>query len=161
MFLRLALIARGFTLLLAAFLVSPVTCSAASSWTGVLRDAAGNPIDKAEIHLKATDGSHEYSATTTATGQFTLIGISEGSYKLTATVQGKTWNATEAVQVKDGASLSSVLQLSLQGQELHIIYVAHGAAKDTSTPQASGGEHLSTGEVSSLPLNERDFSKLL
>src|SRR5215470_9771285 len=80
MFLRLALIARGFTLLLAAFLVSPVTCSAASSWTGVLRDAAGNPIDKAEIHLKATDGSHEYSATTTATGQFTLIGISEGSY---------------------------------------------------------------------------------
>ena len=28
-------------------------------------------------------------------------------------------------------------------------------------PQASGGEHLSSSEVSSLPLNERDFSKLL
>lgn len=34
-------------------------------------------------------------------------------------------------------------------------------AKDAASPQASGGEHLSTGEVSSLPLNERDFSKLL
>ena len=27
--------------------------------------------------------------------------------------------------------------------------------------RGSGGEHLSSGEVSSLPLNERDFSKLL
>ena len=32
---------------------------------------------------------------------------------------------------------------------------------ESSAPQASGGEHLSSGEVSSLPLNERDFSKLL
>jgi hypothetical protein len=30
-----------------------------------------------------------------------------------------------------------------------------------SSAQATGGEHLSSGEVSSLPLNERDFSKLL
>src|SRR5262249_31128906 len=33
----------------------------------------------------------------------------------------------------------------------------HAAASS----QASGGEHLSSGEVSSLPLNQRDFSKLL
>src|SRR5215467_1541980 len=38
---------------------------------------------------------------------------------------------------------------------------ASGATKDPAPPQASGGGHLSTGEVSSLPLNERDFSKLL
>src|SRR5579864_1307899 len=156
MFSRPAPLARGFLLLLAALLISSVQCSAASSWSGILRDAAGNPIDKAEIHLQATDSSNEYSATTTAKGQFTFAALSPGSYKLTATVLGKTWTATEAVQIMDEAALLSGLQLPAQGQELRII-----AAKATSSPQASGGEHLSTSEVSSLPLNERDFSKLL
>jgi hypothetical protein len=163
MFSRPAPIARGF-LLLAALLISLVNCSAAPSWTGILRDAAGNPVDKAEIHLQATDNSHEYSATTTATGQFTFAALSAGSYKLTATVLGKTWTATETMQIKDGAAILPSLQLSPQSQELRIIDsngAAKGAAKDETSPQASGGEHLSTGEVSSLPLNERDFSKLL
>src|SRR5689334_21793810 len=151
---KLAPIARGFVLLLGALLISSAKCSAAPSWTGVLQDAAGNPIGKAEIHLKATNGSHEYSATTMATGQFTFAALSAGSYKVTATVLGKTWTATEAVQIKDGAAFLSSLQLS--AQKLRII-----AAKEDASPQASGGEHLSTGEVSSLPLNERDFSKLL
>src|SRR5215475_1648647 len=163
MFSRPAPIARGF-LLLAAFLIFSINCSAASSWSGVLRGAAGNPIAKAEIHLRATDSRHEYSATTSAAGQFTFTAISAGSYTLTATALGKTWTATEAVEISDGAALPSILQLSAQGQELRIILTraaANGVAKDATSPQASGGEHLSTGEVSSLPLNERDFSKLL
>jgi Carboxypeptidase regulatory-like domain len=133
-----------------------------------LLDASGNPVEKAEIHLRATDGSHGYTATTSANGQFTIVAIVSGSYTLTATAQGKTWTATETVRIEDGAGLPFSLQLSAQGQELRIIGekgaekgAATGAAKDAGSPQASGGEHLSTGEVSSLPLNERDFSKLL
>ncbi|HKW34413.1 MAG TPA: TonB-dependent receptor [Candidatus Acidoferrum sp.] len=164
MFSRLALTVRGFMLLLAALLISSINCIAATSWSGVLRDAVGNPVDKAEIRLQATDSSHEYSATTTATGQFTFTTISAGSYRLNATALGKTWTAIEAVQIQDGSTLVSSLQLAAQGQELRII-VAKGmekvAPRDARAPQASGGEHLSTGEVSSLPLNERDFSKLL
>ena len=159
MFSRLARTARGFFLLVTAFLVFSVNCSAASSWSGVLRDTAGNHIDKAEIHLQAPDGSHEYSATTTGTGQLTFAAILAGNYLLTAIALGKTWTATETVQIKDGGALPSELLLSAQGQELRILTAS--AAKDTGSSQASGGEHLSTGEVSSLPLNERDFSKLL
>ena len=112
MFPRPAFIARGIVLLLTTLLILSLNCSAAPFWSGVLRDAAGNPVDKAEIHLTATDGSHEYSVTTTATGRFTFIAISAGSYRLTATALGKTWTATEAVQVKEGAALPSSLQLS-------------------------------------------------
>src|SRR5438094_3847884 len=164
MFSRTAPIARGFFSLLAALLISSFQCSAAPSWTGILRDAAGNPIGKAEIHLQATDGSHEYSAATTVTGQFTFTALVAGRYRLTATVGGKSWRASEAVQISDGAALVSNLQLSAVGQELRLIDAygaAKGDAKNSVSPQASGGEHLSTGEVSSLPLNERDFSKLL
>src|SRR5208282_1503663 len=35
------------------------------------------------------------------------------------------------------------------------------ARANPASPQGSGGAHLSSGEVSSLPLNQRDFSKLL
>src|SRR5690349_1642178 len=167
MFSKPAPIAHGLFLPF-ALLISSVHCSAASSWSGVLRDAAGNPIEKAEIHLQAADGSHEYSTTTTVTGQFTFAIISAGGYRLVATVQGKTWTATEAVQIKDGPGLLSDLQLSAQGQELRVILAnrpakgsAGSGAKEGGSPQASGGEHLSTGEVSSLPLNKRDFSQLL
>src|SRR5579859_384369 len=168
MFSKSAPIARGLFLLFAALLISSVFCSAASSWSGVLRDAAGNPLEKGEIHLQAIDGSHEYSAITSATGQFTFAAVSAENYRLTATVQDKTWTATEVLEIKDGAAFTFSLQLSAQGQELLIIATkeaekaaANGEAKDGASPQASGGEHLSTGEVSSLPLNQRDFSKLL
>ena len=48
------------------------------------------------------------------------------------------------------------LQMSSSGQELRTV----SASAETAT-QANGGEHLSTKEVSSLPLHARDFSKLL
>jgi Carboxypeptidase regulatory-like domain/TonB dependent receptor len=152
---RSALIAHGFVLL-AVVLICSSNCSAAASWRGVLLDGSGNPIANAEIHLQATDGSRQYSTTTAATGQFTFAAISAGSYTVSVNGLGKTWTASAAVQIKDGATLVWSMQVSAQNQELQII-----PAKDTTSGQASGGQHLSTGEVSSLPLNERDFSKLL
>jgi len=110
----------------------------------------------ATVKLAAKDGSHEYSATTSSSGQFAFAAMPAGSYTLTVTVSGKTWTTTEPIVVKEGALLTAGLELSPQGQEVWVV-----SAPVAALPQASGGEHLSTGEVSSLPLNERDFSKLL
>jgi hypothetical protein len=68
----------------------------------------------------------------------------------------KIWNLTDRVAFKDGTSLTESLQLLLQKQEIQII-----SGVEESAQQASGGEYLSGGKVSSLPLNARDFSKLL
>jgi len=127
-----------------------------STWNGVLRDSAGSPIGTATVKLIAKDGSREYTAATSSNGQFVFAAIVAGSYTLTVTASGKTWTAAEAVVVKEGAPLTAGLEFSAQGQEVRVV-----SALVTASPQASGGEHLSTGEVSSLPLNERDFSKLL
>src|SRR6185437_13526698 len=67
----------------------------------------------------------------------------------------KSWSANTPVVLAEGA-LRSVLELSAQDQVVRV-----RAAPQGSSSQASGGEHLSGEEVSSLPLNERDFSKLL
>jgi len=148
--------ARAFFLASGLVLFASLHCSAASSWSGVLRDSAGNPVDLATIKLFAADGNRAYSATTSTTGQFVFIAVRAGDYALTVSVAGQIWTAAAVVVIKDGRTLWSGLRLSPQGQELRISVVPDAAA-----PQSSGGERLSTGEVSSLPLNERDFSKLL
>jgi hypothetical protein len=60
------------------------------------------------------------------------------------------------VSVVDGAALGSGLRLAAQGRRLLVV-----AREVAVSVQGSGGEHLTGGEVSSLPLNTRDFSKLL
>src|SRR6266576_60485 len=149
-------LARAFFLVIVFVLIPSLHSSPAPSWSGVLRDPAGNPVDMAAIKLFAAESNREYSTTTSTTGQFAFTGMAPGNYTLTISAAGKIWTAADPVVVKAAATLTSSLQLSLQGQE-HRITVA----QDAASPQASGGEHLSTGEVSSLPLNERDFSKLL
>src|SRR5229473_82844 len=149
-------LARAFFLVIVFVLIPSLRSSPPPSWSGVLREAAGNPVDMAAIKLFAAESNREYSTTTSATGQFVFAGIAPGNYTLTVSAAGKIWTAADPVVFKDGAILTSSLQLSLQGQEHRIM-----VAQDAASPQASGGEHLSTGEVSSLPLNERDFSKLL
>jgi hypothetical protein len=153
-------LARVFFLVIVFVQAPSLHSSPAPSWSGVLRDSTGNPVEMATIKLFASENNQEYSATTSTTGQFAFTAVAPGSYRLTVSAAGKIWTAADPVVIKDGATLTSGLQLSPQGQEprqeLRIMVV-----QDAASPQASGGEHLSTGEVSSLPLNERDFSKLL
>ncbi len=152
-------------------------------WSGVLTDAAGTQVAQAVIKLHAV-GGHEYSAVTDANGRFAFAEIVAGDYEVSVTSAGKTWKATTALVVKASANLESSLQLSATDQELRFVTPPNAqgvtpaiapsvapattssatpqiAVKGETSAQASGGEHLSSTEVSSLPLNARDFSKLL
>src|SRR4029077_11384722 len=147
---------RSIFLAVLIFLVPCLHASPAPSWSGVLRDSAGNPIGGATIKLVAAESKREYSATTSTAGEFSFTSVEAGNYKVTVSAAGRNWTAADNVAIKDGATAMFGLQLPPEGQEFHIV-----VAQDSASPQASGGEHLSTGGVSSLPLNERDFSKLL
>ncbi len=110
----------------------------------------------ATVKLVSADSKREYSAATSASGQFAFAGVAAGEYTVAVGAAGKIWTTENRVSIKDDGARTSDLQLTQQGQEFRIVIIENAAL-----PQASGGEHLSTGEVSSLPLNERDFSKLL
>ncbi len=149
----------GFrALFLSAILLASLTVSAASgaSWNGVLLDSSGKPVAKAVVKLHPTAGGLDYTATSEATGKFAFGEIAVGTYELSATTSGKEWKATLPLLFTDGAVLTMALQMSVVGQELQTVSAGAGTAA-----QAGGGEHLSSAEVSSLPLNARDFSKLL
>ena len=130
---------------------------AASSWTGTLRGSDGKPIRGATVKLRLA-GSQEISQSTTGEdGAFGFAGLAAGDYKVSASREGKTWTAASPVSVKDGITLTIALELGGQGE----LRVVSGQESAGGGAQASGGQSLSSGQVSSLPLNERDFSKLL
>jgi Carboxypeptidase regulatory-like domain/TonB dependent receptor len=142
-FLILAFVAR-------AFAATP------SSWRGVVGDQAGKPVSGATITLRIPAESLAYSATSSESGEFFFGEIKAGSYTVAAVAGGRTWTATNPVVFKEGETSSADIELPEGDAVLRILTV-----KKAASGEASGGEHLSSAEVSSLPLNERDFSKLL
>jgi hypothetical protein len=145
-----------FIVLLALF-VAPCSFSA-TTWNGVLRDAAGKPVADAKIMLHGSPGDRTYEARTTASGTFVFAGIAAGTYTVAAEAAGKTWTASKPIVIAEGSAPSLELTLSEQDQTLAVVVA--GQPQGTER-KGSGGEHLSSEEVSKLPLNERDFSKLL
>jgi Carboxypeptidase regulatory-like domain len=127
------------------------------AWKGVLRDASQKPVADATIILRAATGeAREYAAKASANGDFAFAEIPAGAYALLVRAGGKQWTAANPFVVIDGAVPAATLELSAQDQTVRVLTPEKGSAS-----QASGGQHLSSEEVSSLPLNERDFSKLL
>ena len=98
----------------------------------------------------------EYRATTGANGVFAFGELRAGSYRVSVTEAGTPWTATDPVAVQEGHQFRADLRLSKLDHGIAII-------NRTTSAQVEKGQTmtLSGKEVSSLPLNERDFSKLL
>ena len=131
----------------------------ASAWSGHLRDNAGKPVNGAVVKLHSANAGQEYTAMTGADGHFDFATLPEDRYELSIRVEGKQWNAEFPLIVEKENVATTMLQLTTSGQVIR--ETVEASASGQAASQASGGEHLSSSEVSSLPLNARDFSKLL
>jgi hypothetical protein len=147
----------GF-LLFVALAVAPCSFSSPITWNGVLHDAAGKPVADAKVTLHAASGDRTYETRSSASGTFVFVGVEPGAYTLAAETSGKTWSAAKLVVIAEGNTPNLELTFSAQDQTLG---VAVARAAQGTEKKGTGGEHLSSEEVSGLPLNERDFSKLL
>ena len=127
-----------------------------ASWSGVLRDHDGTPVAGATVTLAQASGETAYTVTTNAAGEFSFPAIAPATYRVAALTNQRSFQAAESLAVPEGASLQSDLQLS--PSDATLLFSPQHAAPNS---QGSGGERLSRKEVSSLPLNSRDFSKLL
>jgi hypothetical protein len=140
-------------LALAAFLLFAAAAwpqqPAQAVWRGVLHNPAGAPIPAAKIRLTAKSAKAE--ATTGADGHFQLPGLPAGQYQLTVDANRIRIEYQQPIDLAIAAPAVSIT-LSERGE------ISVGGLKGKS---ATGGEELSSKEVSELPLNKRDFSTLL
>ena len=150
---------RPFDFLRLSFLILLIVPNALSvtraTWIGVLRDVNAKPLSDATVKLSSVTGGQEYSAQTSPAGIFVFPEIVSGNYSVSVIVHAMIFEAASTIDVQDGNKLLNGLTLLGPGK------LAVVAAQEDSAPQASGGERLSSTEVASLPLNTRDFSKLL
>ena len=128
----------------------------AGTWTGLLRDAKGLPIAGATVTLSEEDSRSTRSSATTSAGEFAFRNLAPAKYKISVATTIAHFESSAAIEIKRGVTLNFDLQLS--NPEKSLVFVQES---NSSAPQASGGERLSGSKVSSLPLNSRDFSKLL
>jgi len=147
------------------FALSAAGAVSVATWNGMLSDDAGKPVAGAIVKLHSA-GAQDYTATTATDGKFAFAGIASGSYEISVRVTDKDWRAPAPLVIGDKATLAVGLQMSLYrqapaGQDPQVGELRIVPAVGVASAQASGGEHLSGSEVSSLPLNARDFSKLL
>ncbi len=98
--------ARAFCSLLLFGLTSSLHAFPTGSWSGVVRDAAGNAVGIATVKLVLADRSGEYAASTSSSGQFVFIAVAAGSYKISVSAAGKIWTAADPVVIKEGATLT-------------------------------------------------------
>ena len=136
------------------------------SFSGTLYDAAGKPVPGAKIDMRSVAGGKHYEAATSQDGKFALAEVESGTYELSVKTGDQRAPAAISVAIGSGSSLRIDLQLTASGQLVQMqnpqaASEASGASTAAKASQASGGERLSGTEVSSLPLNVRDFSKLL
>jgi hypothetical protein len=135
----------------------PVAVALSSAgWNGHLSDSSGKPVSAAIVRLHSASAGRDYTSTTKSDGTFIFADLPADRYELSVSVSDKQWKAESPLVVAKEAMLS--LQLTSSGQ---VQVSAEAVASGQAAVQASGGEHLSGSEVSSLPLNARDFSKLL
>ncbi len=159
-------------LLLTGVLFNALAGSPSGSWSGTVRDAQGHRLPGAQVELRAEGGGALLRATSDANGAFTFATIPEGVYYVSLHWQRKTMRNEKPLQIGAGERIALSVEVTADGHSLALSAGRNSssgpeaeqvAASGTAPagPQASGGQTLSSKEVSSLPLNERDFSQLL
>jgi Carboxypeptidase regulatory-like domain len=140
--------------------------AAPSSWSGIVRNTAGEPIAGAAVAVRAPASSQEsQSAVTGSDGRFTIPGLLPGAYSISVQIPGRPTTSPLAVTIT-----STPVTLTVSDQNTLTVVqppaptpVSPNAnsASAANSSGATGGEKLSSQSVSQLPLNGRDFSTLL
>ncbi len=150
---------RVVVLFLLLMLPVSIAAQTTASWNGVVRDASGKAVASATVELRVGGSvGAKYQALSAADGTFILAAIPPENYEIVVKANGQNWRLA-AFAIKAGATLKLGLQLGADGTV--VIVPLGNATQGGGGAQGSGGERLSSEEVSSLPLNERDFGKLL
>src|SRR5215470_3410250 len=129
------------------------------TWDGVVLSSHGSGVAGAQVSLNSEQGRNQYSAITSSTGAFTFSQVLPGDYELVVITGGSAYKDQNLLHFKDSDHVAVQLRLVNHGRTRQILVTESTAGGSGS--EASGGEHLSSSEVSGLPLNSRDFSKLL
>ena len=127
-----------------------------ATWRGVVRNTDGEPLAEATVELQDVQGARRLTSKTDADGAFTFLNLVPGTYSVGVGWQGLTRTCDRPLVISAGQRLEAWLEFGAAAPQLILHFTPQ--AEET---RASGGQRLSSQQVSELPLNKRDFSQLL
>ncbi len=124
-----------------------------SSWRGVVRNANGQRLSGVTVRLQVPGSS--LAVQSGADGVFEFTDLEPGQYTVTAEGEGISAASESPVGITAGSRRTDFLRIGTGGS------LTLEPATGEAVAEATGGEQLSSRQVSGLPLNKRDFSQLL
>src|SRR3954452_17284508 len=91
-------------ILLLCFCTATFAMPPAASWSGVLREASGNPVAAAEVVLAEVSGKPGYTTDTKANGEFRFAVVALATYRISVVTEGGIYECAQAVVVPEAGS---------------------------------------------------------
>src|ERR1700757_749281 len=126
---------------------------------GAIFDSSGANIPGATVTISDVDRGTTRVLISDEAGQYAAAGLTAGTYKVRGELAGFTTVERSNVQVEVGNNTRVDLTLMPGGQSETITITSEAAAVNTTT--ATLGGIVSNQEIQSLPLNGRNFFRLL
>src|SRR4051794_29701095 len=130
-----------------------------ASITGVVRDASGAVVPSATVRALNVGTNAEFTATTSAEGQYTIRTMPVGEYRLTVEATGFKRSETSGIrlQVDDVARLDPTLEVGATIETVTVRSAVVPVDTDTSTLRSV----VDQKRIEELPLNGRNATQLM
>ena len=152
---------RSFAGIFAAFLilVTSLYADVTGSILGTVRDSTQAVISGAAVTATNTETNQSKSTLSSSTGEFRLLALPPGSYRLTAAAPGFQQFVTTRIDLKvnDQLRIDPTLQVGSIQQEVNV----QATALQIETENTQLGDVIETKKIVGLPLNGRSFVDLL
>jgi Carboxypeptidase regulatory-like domain/TonB dependent receptor len=128
--------------------------STAADLTGTVTDAAGAAVPGATVTAKNDATSITRTSITNDSGEYKLLGLPPGTYKLTAEAKSFKKTSVSAVTLTIGQSAELAIKLET-GEVGAEVVVGIGDVELVETGKTSVGSTIDQQKISTLPINER------
>lgn len=149
----ISLFIRGVVCAVLCLIAAELSCAQSDRGTiaGTIEDSTGGVVTDAQISVKGTDTSSEYSAVSGPTGGFRIPDVKVGIYTITVTASGfKTEVKTDVrVQVNTVATVNFTLTVGDVKDTLTVVADAPAIQSESSDI----GTVVSTKQIEELPLS--------
>ena len=132
---------------------------ATGALNGTIADPSGAVITGAKVTLKNLDTQVEQEAVTNTAGRYVFVAIPPARYKIEVTKEGFKVSTTSEFTLAVNQTLTTDLRLEVGTATQEVTVQTSEASVETTTTEL--GTAIEQNEVSSLPLNGRNFTQLL
>src|ERR1700723_4016264 len=137
----------------------PLRADVTGSILGYVRDSSGAVLPNATLTVTQTSTGYTRTATTDGSGQYSILALPPGNYRLTASMAGFENGVIDNIDlsVNDALKFDFALKVGNVNQSVSV----DASTVQVDTASTSMGTTINSSQILSMPLNGRSYLDLL